>query len=366
MASTLFIGLISGTSADGVDAVLVDFADRPRLLGALLAPYPARIRDRLLALAAGAGLTCAGELARLDVEVGELFAEAALALCRKTKVQPAQVTAIGSHGQTVQHGADQQPAWTLQIGDPSRIVERTGILTVADFRRRDLAAGGQGAPLVPAFHHAWLREHADVILNLGGIANLSLLADAPDEVTGFDTGPANALLDAWAERCLNQPHDAGGRWADGAAPDPELLDEWLKHPYFAAPPPKSTGRETFTLAWALAARASRGRSAEVIQSTLCELSAASIAEALLRARPEAKTVLACGGGVHNLSLMRRLAARLPGVRLGTTAEAGLDPDWIEAMAFAWLAQRTLAGQPGNLPAVTGARGPRILGAIYPP
>ena len=275
---------------------------------------------------------------------------------------PAHVAAIGSHGQTICHRPNGAFPFTLQIGDPSVIAERTGILTVADFRRGDVAAGGQGAPLLPALHAAVLADPAipRAILNLGGIANLTLLVPG-QEVLGFDTGPANCLLDAWAARHLGTERDNGGAWASSGTVDRDLLARCLDDPYFAAAPPKSTGREVFNLDW-LDARVHTGIAPADVQATLLALSARTIADALRANAPATREVFACGGGVHNPALMDALRAELPGVRVDTTAALGLDPDFVEAAGFAWLAHARLAGEPGNLPSVTGARRPRVLGA----
>jgi anhydro-N-acetylmuramic acid kinase len=361
-----FLGLISGTSADGIDAVLVRFEPVLTVLAARTYPWDGFVRERLLALATGAAAMRLDAYGQLDVEVGECFAACANALLAEAGVAAADVAAIGSHGQTVCHRPHGDHPFTLQIGDPSGIAERTGITTVADFRRADVAAGGQGAPLLPALHAALFADpHVSrAVLNLGGIANLTLLQPGR-AVVGFDTGPANCLLDAWSSRHLGAARDEGGAWAASGRVDTDLLARWLADPRFALAPPKSTGREVFNLEW-LDARLPPGLAAEDVQATLLALSARSIAEAL-RTRAEAVTeVYACGGGVHNAALMDALRQALPGVRLATTAALGLDPDFVEAVGFAWLARARLRGEPGNLTSVTGARGPRLLGAVYPP
>lgn len=378
----LYLGLISGTSADGIDAALVEFAppsagassaDRrapsgtPRLeiVAACTTPYPNELRRRVLALATSSAAIALDDYGRLDVEIGECFAAAANALLREAGIDKAAIAAIGSHGQTVRHRGGGERPFTLQIGDPSVIAEHTGIDTIADFRRADVAAGGQGAPLLPALHAAVFADPAvpRAILNLGGIANLTVLEHGSDAL-GFDSGPANCLLDAWAERHLDTPRDEGGAWARSGRVDEGLLAELLADPYFAAAPPKSTGREDFNLAW-LEPRLRAGLNPADVQATLLALSARSIAGALRRSAPKTREVYACGGGVHNAALMEALRAQLPGLSVGSTAALGLDPDYVEAAGFAWLARTRLAGEPGNLPSVTGARGPRLLGAIYP-
>ena len=277
----------------------------------------------------------------------------------------AALAAIGSHGQTLRHRAHGDLPFTLQLGDPSTIAERCGATVVADFRRRDVAAGGHGAPLVPAFHAATL--HADdedrAALNLGGIANLTLLP-AQGTVRGFDTGPANGLMDAWCVRHVGHAYDAGGAFAASGKVDDALLARLLAEPWFMAPPPKSTGRDQFHLDWVEAALAGHESAADV-QATLLALTARTVADALRATQPATQRVIACGGGVHNPLLMTALAEAMPGVVVESSARHGLDPDSVEAMAFAWLARETLANRPGNLAAVTGAAGPRVLGGIYP-
>jgi anhydro-N-acetylmuramic acid kinase len=358
------LGLISGTSADGVDAALALFDPAVTIVAARTIPYPDALRERLLALTRGDAAVSLDDYGALDVTVGECFAQAALALLADAGVTADEVAAIGSHGQTVRHRPDGGHPFTLQIGDPAVIAERTGIVTVADFRRADVAAGGQGAPLMPAFHRAVLgrRDAVRVVLNLGGIANVTVL-DPDRDVTGFDTGPASCLLDAWAERHLHRHFDTDGAWGASGRGDPALLAGWLADPYLARSPPKSTGREAFNLDW-LDARVPAGIAAADVQATLLAFSARSIADAIRVHAPDAADVVACGGGVHNGALMRRLAAELSPCPLLTSDRFGLDPDHVEATGFAWLARERLAGRPGNLTSVTGARGPRLLGAIY--
>jgi anhydro-N-acetylmuramic acid kinase len=362
----LYLGLISGTSADGIDAALVAFDDAGcRLVRGRTYAWSAALREQLVLLGQGRDGASLDDIGSLDVQAGEAFATAARALLAEAGADPGAVRAIGSHGQTVRHRPAQAHPFTWQIGDPHLIAERCGITTVADFRRRDVAAGGQGAPLVPAFHAALLHDAGEdrAVLNLGGIANLTLLP-ATGDVRGFDTGPANALLDAWCSRHTGAAYDDGGAFAAQGRVDDALLARLREEPWFALPPPKSTGREQFHLAW-LAARLSGSESPADVQATLLELSAATVADALRATQPTTRRLLACGGGVHNPRLLARIAARLPGVVLESTAAHGLDPDFVEAMAFAWLARETLAGRPGNVPGVTGARGPRVLGAIHP-
>lgn len=365
--TTYYIGLMSGTSLDGIDAALLDLRQRPRLLAQHSHPLPDPLRQQLYQLQTP-GENELSTMMRLDVELGRLFAEAVHALLAKADKRAGEIAAIGSHGQTLRHYPDGPTPSTLQIGDPNLIAELTGITTVADLRRRDLAAGGQGAPLVPAFHAAMFRREGSnrAILNLGGIANLTLLpADSQAAVTGFDTGPGNGLLDAWIARHQQQRYDRDGEWAASGHCHPGLLERLLHDPYFARPPPKSTGREYFNLNWLHAALAPfADLASRDVQATLCELSARSIAEALQATRDPVEEVLICGGGIHNRALYQRLEELLTPARVTSTAEAGLDPDWVEAAAFAWLAKQTLAGDPGNLPSVTGASHPVVLGGVY--
>jgi anhydro-N-acetylmuramic acid kinase len=365
-ASALYLGLISGTSADSIDSVLVSFSRGvPQLLASHAHPWPTALRERMLALAQGETALDLDTFGRLDVEIGHGFADAALQLLEHSDTPATAVRAIGSHGQTLRHRPTGTYPFTLQLGDPSVIAERCGIDVVADFRRADIAAGGQGAPLLPALHAMLLARpgHARVVLNLGGIANITVLG-ADGRVLGFDTGPANGLLDAWCLRQRNEPFDRDGAYAASGRPDAGLLDALLADPYFALPPPKSTGREHFHLDWLATRAPSTALDPADVQATLLELTARSVAMAIAQHAPDAEEVLACGGGVHNGALMRRLSELLAPRVLLSTSRYGIDPDFLEATAFAWLARQRLLGLPGNLPAVTGARGPRVLGAIY--
>lgn len=363
----LFLGLMSGTSADGIDAALVQFPQSGgcRFVQGHTHAWDSATREALIALGQGGEPVSMDALGQLDASVGIAFAAAANQLLEDAGVQRSQVQAIGSHGQTIRHRPLSTPAFTWQIGDANRIAELTGITTVADFRRRDVAAGGHGAPLMPAFHLAMLgsADEDRAVLNLGGIANLSLIA-RDGSIRGFDTGPANALLDGWCQRHLGHAFDADGAFAASGRVDESLLTRLLAEPWFALPPPKSTGREQFHLQWVEAQLGATALAPADVQATLLELTAATVTDALLAQLPGTRRVLVCGGGVRNPQLLSRLQARLPGVAIGSSAEHGLDPDYMEAMGFAWLAQETLAGRPGNLPSVSGARGPRILGAIH--
>ncbi len=360
-----YVGLMSGTSLDGVDAVLaeVTVGAAPRLLRTHYLPYPDTLRTRLLALNAPQP----DEIhlaARAANDLARLYAEAVHALLGETA--PASVRAIGCHGQTLRH----RPAdgYTLQIGNAALLAELTGIDVVADFRSRDIAAGGQGAPLVPAFHaHALAHPGIHrVIANVGGIANITDLPPT-GPVRGWDTGPGNMLLDGWIQRHRGEVYDRDGNWASAAEADPRLLDALLAHPYLRQTPPKSAGREQFNLDAldATLRRDGRALPPTTVQATLLEFTAESLAAAIRQECPGTQEVYVCGGGAHNGALMRRLAAHLPGMRVTTSTALGIDPDWVEALAFAWLARQTVHRAPGNLPSVTGARGPRVLGAIYP-
>lgn len=365
-----YLGLMSGTSIDGIDAALVDLADDvPGLLTAQTCPWPARLHNRILETVAAPQSVSLQDAATLDAELGEQFANAALDLIAKAGLKTSQIAAIGSHGQTLFHAPEGHPAFSIQAGDANRIAERTGITTVADFRRRDIAAGGQGAPLVPAFHQALFHEATipRAILNIGGMANLTLLPTDSKAITGFDTGPGNVLLDAWYREKRQGNYDESGAWAHSGDLNQPLLVRLLDHPYFSQPPPKSTGRELFCLQWLEEQLQPDYRDLPDVdvQRTLTEFTAQSITRSLEQFGPPVKQVLVCGGGAHNDFLMRRLQALLPELQVETTEEYGLHPDWVEAVAFAWLAKQALEGKPGNLPGVTGANRPVILGAIYP-
>ncbi|HSD16411.1 MAG TPA: anhydro-N-acetylmuramic acid kinase [Thermomonas sp.] len=372
----LFLGLISGTSADGIDAALVRFSDdtphaRPELVFGRTYPWDPALRARLVALGQQSAHLTLDDVGELDVRIGRAFADAANAAIADSGIARGELAAIGSHGQTLRHRArgrleDGMLPFTLQLGDPSSIAERCGVAVVADFRRRDVAAGGHGAPLVPAFHAATLRDAGEdrAVLNLGGIANLTLLP-AQGAVRGFDTGPANGLMDAWCLRHTGHGFDAGGAFAATGHIDDALLARLLDEAWFALPPPKSTGRDQFHLDW-VASKLAGDESAADVQATLLALTTRTVAAALQASQPATRRVIACGGGVHNPVLMAALADALPDLAVESSARHGLDPDSVEAMAFAWLARETLANRPGNLPAVTGAAGPRVLGGIYPP
>ncbi len=365
-----YIGLMSGTSADAIDAALVDIDTHASItvIATHRRPYPPRIATQVESTIAGQAQVLS-ELAQLDVALGVEFAEAATALMGARSLRPEQIAAIGSHGQTVGHFPDAPHPVTVQLGCPATIAERTGVRTVADFRISDMAAGGQGAPLAPAFHSAAFgsTDQTRVIVNIGGIANLTVLPPAGGAVTGFDTGPGNTLLDAWIRHDQGMPYDAQGAWAASGNVDADFLTSLLADPYFKTAPPKSTGRERFNLAWLAAIRkAQRGPEGADMQATLTRLTARTIADAVVAAAPEAPTIHLCGGGVHNATLVAEIGSHLPGRRIQDTATLGIHPDWVEAVAFAWLAHRRMHKQAGNIPGVTGARHSAVLGGLWEP
>ena len=362
----LFIGLISGTSMDGVDAALMDCSSTaPLLVATNRAAYPNDLAGRLRAAAQSQGECALREAAALDAAVANCFSEAALALLRTAGCSPEQVEAIGSHGQTLWHAPEGRPPHTVQIGSPARIAALSGMVTVGDFRSADMALGGQGAPLAPMFHD-WLFRSAGetrAVVNIGGIANLSVLA-SDGAISGYDTGPGNALLDAWIRKCRGQTYDENGQWARSGTVCANLLKRLHADSFFTASPPKSTGPEHFNLCWLEQAGIS-DKAPEDVQATLVELTAVSIAGALESSCPGAALAV-CGGGASNLLLMERLVALCPDSRPVTTEEWGVHPDWVEAAGFALLARARLSGQPGNLPSVTGASAVLPLGGVFLP
>ena len=365
----LFIGLISGTSMDAVDAALVAFErDGITTVATHSASIPGDLKRELHALAqdpSGAAI----RFWNADARLGSVFADAALELLDVAGIGAREVTAIGSHGQTVYHAPGATPPLTVQLGDPSIVAERTGITTVADFRRRDIAAGGEGAPLAPAFHRATFSAPGVErgILNLGGIANLSVLPADPDRPPiGFDTGPGNTLLDAFVRTRFGADMDRDAALASEGEVIPSLLAALLAEPYFGREPPKSTGRELFNAAWLDAPLAAHAEAApHDVLRTLCELTVETAVAAVERFASRTRELYLCGGGARNPLIASRLAERAAPIGVDTTARLGIHPDWVEAAAFAWLAMRTLAGEPGNAPAVTGAAREVVLGGIHP-
>jgi len=366
----LFVGLMSGTSVDAIDCALARCNDTTfELLATHEHGIPAGTREQVAALS-HPGDDEINRMGALDRELGRLFAEATLALLAEAGISPGSVMAIGSHGQTIRHHppsvAGAAHGFTLQIGDPGTIAECTGITTIADFRGGDIAAGGEGAPLAPAFHAATFTRAGvnRAIVNIGGIANVTFL-EGTELLAGFDTGPGNTLLDHWIARHSDQRCDVDGQWsATGRVHEP-LLARLLEHPYFTRSGPRTTGKEAFNLPW-LEAQLDvfAEMPAEDVQATLVELTCTSIAEAIRQCPVAIEEIYVCGGGAHNTYLMERLADRVKPRAVDSTAVIGMDPDWVEAATFAWLASRTLNGLAGNCPAVTGASGPRILGGIY--
>lgn len=360
---------MSGTSLDGIDAALIDFSQQQiKLLHHHSHRIPPELRKKLLQLALnepGISLDLLGET---DTELGDLFADAANTLLTQSGHTARDIRAIGSHGQTIRHQPAGKHPFTLQIGDPNRIAYKTGITTVADFRRKDMAAGGQGAPLVPAFHNTLFRKKNEhrVILNIGGIANITVLPGDGGSCSGFDTGPGNMLMDAWIQHHRQKSFDLNGEWAASADADPRLTEELMNDAFIHQSPPKSTGREHYHLNW-LEQQLKKlpPINAASVQASLCLFTAQSIQHAIRKFVPETQRVMVCGGGVHNRQLMHHLNTLLKPAIVETTDQYGLHPDWVEATAFAWLAKQTLENKPGNLTAVTGAAREVILGGIYP-
>lgn len=360
----LYVGLMSGTSVDGVDAALVDFgAGRPRVLASAHRAFDRKLRAALLELTAS-GTDEIDRAAALGNELAHAYAHAVAEALTRAGVSAKAVRAVGCHGQTVRHRPER--GYSVQIGNPALLAELSRLRVVADFRSRDLAAGGQGAPLAPAFHAVAFGRHGEQrgVVNLGGIANITWLAGREARL-GFDCGPANCLLDLWAERHLGKPLDEDGAWAAGGRVDAALLERMLAEPFFAAAPPKSTGRELFGAAW-LAARGVAGVEPRDVQATLLELSARCVATACERHCPGVSELIVCGGGARNGALMARLRARCAPRPVRTSDDYGLPAGLVEATAFAWLAKQAIDGVAASVPAVTGARGARVLGAVYPP
>jgi len=369
--SSLYIGLMSGTSLDGVDAVLASFSDGAhQFIGAAFQSFPPDLRAHLMTLQASSDNEIHLESLTATF-LAQVYADAVRAALETTGVTASAIRAIGVHGQTIRHRPD--CGYTRQTNNPAMLAELTGIDVIADFRSRDIAAGGQGAPLVPAFHQAAFghAQQTRVIANIGGIGNISVLRPGPDgAVIGFDTGPGSMLLDTWIAEHSGRPYDEGGAWAASGKVHDGLLAAMLNEAFLSLPPPKSTGRDLFNREWlAVQLQSFPGLPAADVQATLTALTATSMAQAIARYAPEASTVYACGGGAFNSHLLQCLQLRLRqlghAAQVLTTAAFGMAPDHVEGLAFAWLAHRHVERQPGNIPAVTGARGLRILGAHYP-
>ncbi len=360
--SELYIGLMSGTSADGIDAVLVDFGHaQPKLVHAYYYTFPAALRQTILGLCEP-GMDEIKRMGDLDIVLGNTFADVVQTLLQESQIAAKQVRAIGCHGQTIRHYPDR--GFTLQIGDPNIIAAKTHIMTIADFRRRDMAHGGQGAPLVPAFHQAVFakEQYNRAVVNIGGIANVTLLFDDGSKILGFDTGPGNTLLDAWIERHLQQRYDKEGAWASQGTINPVLLEKLLADSYFRLQSPKSSGREYFNLTW-LEKYLPPSLSPVDVQRTLVALTAQSIVSAIQHYFPQGEMII-CGGGIHNHLMIDHIKTNAPSFSVRSSHDYGIDPNLVEAIAFAWLAKQTLLGQTGNLPVVTGATRAAILGGAY--
>ncbi|MEE9396642.1 MAG: anhydro-N-acetylmuramic acid kinase [Methylococcales bacterium] len=364
-----YAGLMSGTSLDGIDAALVSFEGATiKLVEHYYQPFSPQIRQNLQSICFANTVELA-KVGQLDTQLGILFADCALNLFQKADIMPSAVKAIGSHGQTLYHDPYGNPPSTQAIGDPNSIAELTGVTTVADFRRRDLVVRGQGAPLAPAFHQVVFSNGMEdrAIVNIGGIANVTKLPkDEKQKIIGFDTGPGNALIDCWAKRHLSTAYDKNGDWAKSGQLNKALLETLLQDSYFTLPPPKSSGKEYFSSNW-LNSRLSgfsRNIPSQDIQTTLCHLTALTITNALRTYCGNIDLIFVCGGGVHN-TFLNDLIREYADCEVQSTGIEGVDPDWVEAMAFAWLAKQTLEGRPGNLPDVTGAERAVILGGIYP-
>ncbi len=356
-----YIGIMSGTSLDGIDAVLINFNATPALQQTLFVPYDSDLRKQLLALHQASD----DELNRTAIlanRLSQLFANTVKRLLSKCNLAPKNIIAIGCHGQTIRHCPEK--CYTIQLVNAALLAELTTITIIADFRSRDIAAGGQGAPLVPAFHQAMFQQTNTnrVIVNIGGIANLTILA--PDNnLIGFDCGPGNLLMDAWCLRHTNKNYDKDGAWAASGQVIPALLQKLVSFHFFPLAPPKSTGREMFSMQW-LEGYLQGNEKPEDVQATLAQLTTKSIAQAIISYCPHAEEVYICGGGAHNQTLITQLSKTLTGKKVALTDQLNVDADWVEAFAFAWLAKQTILGIPVNLATVTGAQGNRILGAIY--
>jgi anhydro-N-acetylmuramic acid kinase len=365
----LYIGLMSGTSLDGIDAVLVEFTqDTPRLIGSHAQTIPNALRTQIQQLCdACVPGNEINQMGAVDRQIGQLFAETVLTLCKQSDVNPKDIRAIGSHGQTIRHYPNGKNGFTLQIGDANTIAVQTGIDVVADFRKKDVALGGQGAPLVPAFHQTIFGDKScdRMIVNIGGMANLTFLpAQSAQQVTGYDTGPGNTLLDGWCLKHTNQPYDKDGSWGRSGQLNQALLQRLLSEDYFAQPSPKSTGREKFNLTWLEAILGGQSIPAQDVQATLVHLTALSIADEIKQITNKGDVYL-CGGGSRNGYLVETIALYLGEFELMNTDALGVDPDWVEAIAFAWLARAYVLKQPGNMPSVTGASRAAVLGCYFP-
>jgi len=365
----LYAGLMSGTSMDGIDAALVEFdGSHIRLIASHSHSIPTDLKTKLSLLSLNSEAATIDMLGEADAELGDLFSEAINKLLSNAGIQASQVTGIGSHGQTIRHRPDIPHRFTMQIGDANKISYRTGITTVADFRRKDMAADGEGAPLAPAFHQQVFHSESEnrAVLNIGGISNLTHLPkDKSQSCFGFDCGPGNILMDAWIQRHQQQAFDKNGEWAASASADKELVSQLMNDAFIQQLPPKSTGKEHYHLDWLKQQGNIKELNAAQVQASLCKFTCDSIVYAIENHMPELNRLIVCGGGAHNAHLMLLLKNRLPEIIIESSEKHGIHPDWVEAIAFAWLAKKTLNKQSGNLPAVTGASKTVILGSIYP-
>ena len=359
-----YVGIMSGTSLDGIDAVLTDLnSEPPLLLNTFYQPYDKNLRNQILDLHQSGN----NELhlaAMLSNKLAHCYAETVINLLKKHKIKSQSVTAIGCHGQTVRHCPQSEMSYSIQLGNASLLAELTGINVVADFRSRDIAAGGQGAPLVPAFHKLLFQdpEISRVIVNIGGISNITSLT-SNTKIVGFDCGPGNILMDSWCQRHLGTTYDKNGTWAESGETIPALLEELMSLKFFSVPPPKSTGREVFNLTW-LEKYLSGNENTEDVQATLLQLTSRAITDTIPKWFPNTTEVYLCGGGARNIALISRIQISLPGKKVAPTDVLGINADWLEAFAFAWLAKQNIQGVPSSIPSVTNAKGERILGAIY--
>ncbi len=358
----LHLGLMSGTSLDGVSAAVVDLTnDKIRPVAHATYPYPEQLRDNLISLVQPEWRGSLVEIQKLEVEVARFFVACSEQLLKDNDLNKGSLSAVGLHGQTICHTPEGDFASSWQLCDPNIISEHLGTTVVSDWRRRDMAAGGQGAPLTPAFHRFMISgDTSTAVLNLGGIANLTAFGD---DWLGFDTGPANILIDTWIQHSKQLSYDDNGNWARSGNLNHDLLDKFLADEYFQKSPPKSTGREHFNLEW-IHKHIDADDQADDIQATLTELTAKSAMQAIFRYTPDIRKLYLCGGGVDNIFLRERLQAQTEQIEIDTTAAIGVDPDYVEAIAFAWLAKNTIEGKSGNLPGTTGASGSRVLGSIY--
>lgn len=367
----LYIGLMSGTSMDGIDAALVEFENQHiKLIASHSHPIPKSLKDKLHQLSLDSPEASLDMLGETDSHLGQVFADAVESLLNEAGIEAEKITAIGSHGQTIRHRPDLKNSFSMQIGDANRISYNTGITTVADFRRKDMAAGGEGAPLAPAFHQQvfYSEKENRAILNIGGISNITFLPkDQKENCFGFDTGPGNMLMDGWVQKHKNKSYDNNGMWAASSTANQTLVDSLMQDAFISARPPKSTGREHYHLDW-LEMQLQKEHcklNESQVQASLCQFTSDSIVYAIEKFLPQIDTLIVCGGGVHNANLMNHLAEKLIQIKVTSSDDYGIHPDWVEAIAFAWLAKQTLDKKPGNLPAVTGAKETCILGAIYP-